>query len=252
MRTSKTGHTLIKSFEGCHKRLPDGRIEAYLCPAGVWTIGWGTTKGIRPGMIITSAQADALFLEDLKKYEDAVNRLVKVDLTQNQFDALVSFVYNLGETAFAKSTLLKRLNAGQYAGVPEQFVRWNKARVKGKLVPLRGLTRRRAAEAALFSANDTAGGDGDIQPSLVEAQRPKPKVKSRKFWGTLTAGFSAVASWTTSQVDGLSQGINAATDQILPVLPYVPSLSTILVILTVAGVVLAIYAQFDDDHKEQP
>jgi len=252
MRTSKAGQDLIKSFEGCHKMRSDGKIQAYVCPAGHWTIGWGTTKGVYRGQIITKEEADALFLADLEMFENAVNRLVKVDLTQNQFDALVSFVYNLGEGAFAKSTLLKRLNSGQFEEVPEQLMRWNKARVKGVLQPLRGLTRRRAAEAALFSVNEDLGGDGVILPSLPEAKQPKPKVKSRKFWGTITAGITAVTSWATSNIESLQSGFSAASDQLINVIPFAPSLSTILVVLTVAGVALAVFAQFDDDFKERP
>ncbi len=131
---------LIKSFESCE-------LKAYLCPAGVWTIGWGHTRTARPGMTITQAQADALLLNDLSVAGSMVERLVKVPLTDNQFGALVSFTFNVGSGNLAQSTLLKLLNRGWYEQVPAHFLRWHK--VKGEVVA--GLTRRRDAEAKLWS-----------------------------------------------------------------------------------------------------
>ena len=140
METSKTGLDLIKHFEGCE-------LYAYKCPAGVWTIGYGHTKGVEPGMQITEQDAEDMLKEELIEYESYINDLVTVGLNQNQFDAMVSWVYNLGAGNLKASTLLKVLNAGDYAGVPEQMLRWNKA--GGKV--LEGLTRRRQAEADLFA-----------------------------------------------------------------------------------------------------
>ncbi|MGR2664258.1 lysozyme [Chromobacterium haemolyticum] len=140
MKTSNAGIMLIKSFEGL-------KLVAYKCPAGIWTIGYGHTgPDVTPGQVITQAQADALLARDLERFEAGVSRLVSVQLNQNQFDALVSFAYNLGLGALQGSTLLRLLNAGDYAGAAAQFPRWNKA--SGKELP--GLTRRRAAEQALF------------------------------------------------------------------------------------------------------
>ena len=141
METSKTGLDLIKHFEGCE-------LYAYKCPAGVWTIGYGHTKGVEPGMQITEQDAEDMLKEELIEYESYINDLVTVGLNQNQFDAMVSWVYNLGAGNLKASTLLKVLNAGDYAGVPAQMLRWNKA--GGKV--LEGLTRRRQAEADLFAA----------------------------------------------------------------------------------------------------
>ena len=141
METSKTGLDLIKHFEGCE-------LYAYKCPAGVWTIGYGHTKGVEPGMQITEQDAEDMLKEELIEYESYINDLVTVGLNQHQFDAMVSWVYNLGAGNLKASTLLKVLNAGDYAGVPEQMLRWNKA--GGKV--LEGLTRRRQAEADLFAA----------------------------------------------------------------------------------------------------
>ena len=142
MNIGQRGIEIIKHFEGCE-------LEAYKCPAGVWTIGYGHIKGVSQGMSITQEQAEQMLLDELKEYENYINELVVVDLSQNQFDALVSWVYNLGPANLKSSTLLKVLNSGDYAGVPEQIERWNKA--GGKV--LEGLIRRRLAESSLFCEN---------------------------------------------------------------------------------------------------
>lgn len=142
MTTSDAGIQLIKKYEGCC-------LDAYLCPAKVPTIGYGHTEGVNLGMRITQEQADSLLKGDLVSREAAVRRLVRVPVTQGQFDALVSFVYNIGTGAFERSTLLKKLNAGDTRGASAQFAVWNKA--GGKELP--GLTKRRAAERALFDGH---------------------------------------------------------------------------------------------------
>lgn len=133
------GFNLIKHFEGL-------RLEAYQDSVGVWTIGYGHTKGVKKGDVITQKQADQFLLEDLQDAVNAANRLVKVELTQDQFDALVSFTFNLGQGNLASSTLLKLLNQGDYSGAADQFTRWVYA---GKQ-KLGGLVRRREAERELF------------------------------------------------------------------------------------------------------
>ncbi|MFJ2455290.1 lysozyme [Pseudomonas protegens] len=139
MRISQRGVALIKSFEGL-------RLSSYQDSVGVWTIGYGTTRGVTAGMRITADQAERMLQNDISRFEPDLDRLVKVPLSQNQWDALMSFTYNLGATNLASSTLLKLLNGGDYAGAADQFPRWNKA---GGQV-LAGLTRRRAAERAMF------------------------------------------------------------------------------------------------------
>ena len=114
-------------------------VVPYRCPANILTIGYGHTKGVKKNMRLTTQEAEDLLRQDMKIYEADVKRLVDVPLTQYQFDALVSFVFNLGSGAFGGSTLLKKLNAGDYSAVPAQLMRWNKARVGGKLQPLTGL-----------------------------------------------------------------------------------------------------------------
>lgn len=142
------GLDLIKHFEGCEKRLPDGRLTVYLDVAGIPTIGWGHTgKDVTSGLIITQAQADALLDKDLDRFEANVARLAGA-CTEPQFDALVSFDYNTG--GLATSTLLKKHKAGDFEGAAREFRRWNKATVKGVKVVVNGLTRRRAAEEKLY------------------------------------------------------------------------------------------------------
>lgn len=139
MRTSHTGIALIKSFESL-------RLEAYRCPAGVWTIGYGHTAGVRRGDVIDEQRAEYLLAEDLKKFEDVVNRECP-HVNQNQFDALVSFTFNVGSGNFQKSTLLKCVKANpDNVNIRYEFSRWNKS--KGMV--LAGLIRRRKAEADLY------------------------------------------------------------------------------------------------------
>lgn len=139
MKISQAGLDLIKTFEGL-------RLNAYLCPANVWTIGYGTTNGVVPGMTITQDEAEGLLREDVEKFERDVLRLVTVPLEQHQFDALVSFTYNLGAGALGQSTLLRRLNAGEYSSAAAEFGKW----VKAGNTTLPGLVRRRAAERKMF------------------------------------------------------------------------------------------------------
>ena len=143
MRTSDEGVELIKHFEGCH-------LEAYLCPAGVPTIGYGHTRGVSMGDVIDQKAAEALLIEDLEEFEGYVDKLVEIGLKQNQFDALVSWTFNLGPANLKESTLLNRVNYGPLSDVPTQIKRWNRA--GGKV--LEGLVKRRAAEAALWQGQD--------------------------------------------------------------------------------------------------
>jgi lysozyme len=138
-KINQKGLDLIKTFEGL-------KLCSYDDGVGVCTIGYGHTKDARPKMTISKEQAELFLEQDLRRFESAVSRLVKVTLTDNQFSALVAFVFNIGDGAFAKSTLLELLNKAQYDLAALQFLRWDKA--NGKVLP--GLTRRRKAEQALF------------------------------------------------------------------------------------------------------
>lgn len=135
---SQAGIELIKQFEGC-------KLTAYQDTGGVWTIGVGHTKGVKPGQTITMAEADAFLRADLADAESAVRRLFPVT-TQGQYDALVSFTFNLGEGQVSASTLRKKHNAEDYAGAAAQFGAW----VYDNGVRLKGLERRREAEAKLY------------------------------------------------------------------------------------------------------
>ena len=143
MRINNKGLELIKKYEGC-------RLLAYKCPAGVWTIGYGHTAGVKSGMAITKYDAERLLLQDLKRFEEGVEALVKVPLTSNQFSALVSFAFNCGLSALRSSTLLKKLNVGDLNGAAREILRWDKVNKK----PVEGLTKRRKEEQQLFLTPD--------------------------------------------------------------------------------------------------
>jgi len=139
MRTGQHGIDLIKKYESC-------KLTAYKCPSGVWTIGYGHTQGVKQGDKITQEQADKFLADDLESFEYYVRAVVFKELNQNQFDALVSFVFNVGSGNFKKSTLLKLLNEGKFTHAALEFAKWNKA--DGKV--LNGLTKRRESERLLF------------------------------------------------------------------------------------------------------
>lgn len=139
MKVSNNGINLIKRFEGLE-------LKSYKDSVGILTIGYGHTNAVKAGDVVTGEQADAFLREDLQVAELTVNTNVKVKLTQGQFDALVSFVFNLGSGNFVKSTLIKKLNAGDYAGAADEFGKWGNA--GGKKLP--GLVKRRAAEREVF------------------------------------------------------------------------------------------------------
>jgi len=148
MTTSNNGIDLIQRFEGF-------RSEAYRCPAGKLTIGYGHVIGKNETIPapLSRSQASELLKADLTVRENIISNLLAVDVTQNQFDALISFVYNVGISAFSNSTLLKLLNKSDYIGAAREFTKWTKATVNGRKVTLAGLVKRRAAERELFERN---------------------------------------------------------------------------------------------------
>jgi len=144
MNISENGINLIKQFEGC-------KLKAYRCPAGVLTIGYGHTgSDVKEFTIISQGQAEKLLKMDLIIHCNNVAKLVKVPLNQNRFDALVSFEFNVGFGNFSKSTLLKKLNKGDYIGASREFDKWVFANKK----KLAGLVKRRQAEKELFLKNN--------------------------------------------------------------------------------------------------
>jgi lysozyme len=143
MKISEEGLSLIKKFEGCE-------LKAYQDSVGVWTIGYGHTKGVEEDQEITQDEAEDMLASELDEYEGYIRDMVECDLEQCQFDALVAWVYNLGPTNLRSSTMLKRLNANDLDDVPNQIKRWDKA--GGKV--LAGLVRRREAESLLFEGKE--------------------------------------------------------------------------------------------------
>ena len=166
---SAEGRRLLDSFEGLYERTPDGRYAAYLCPAGVPTIYNGLTEGVRLGMVISAEEGEAMFAAEIAKHEAAVNRLATVELSQNEFDALVLLSYNIGIAALEGSTALKRLNAGDRAGAAEAIKMWNKATVDGAKTVLPGLVSRREREAALFLKPETAPSAPYMPQEVIES-----------------------------------------------------------------------------------
>lgn len=200
MQVSEKGLNLIKAHEGL-------RLNAYLCPANVWTIGYGHTSAageptVVRGMKITRDEAERILRKDLFRFETAVTRAVKVPLSQNQFDALVSFAFNVGAGAFAKSTLVRRLNEGRYDEVPRQLMRWTRG--GGRELP--GLVNRRRDEAALWRSVDVGktGGRADVG----EVEPPKPP----KTMAQSKTGAAALATGVVGAIAPINEAIRAARD----------------------------------------
>ena len=237
--TIPDGITLIKKFEGLDKKMDDGMIRSYRCSAGRWTLGWGHTKGVRSGQKVTVEECEQFLLDDVRQSEKDVQRLVQVPLSQNQFDSLVSFVFNLGSGNFSKSTALKLLNASDYEAVPEQLLRWNKARVDGTLKPLAGLTRRRAAEAALFSMDAVLADDGgEVMPQKPAPTALKPLKKSKTIAGAATAGAGTLGTVVTDAAGNLQSLVS-----------YSDTLKIMFVVLSVLGIGLVTYARVSAHNK---
>lgn len=183
MLISEDGINLIRQHEGC-------RLEAYPCPGGVWTVGYGHTRSAHAGLKITQAQAEELLKSDVDKVNMALQKYIQVSLEQRQWDALGSFVFNVGEGAFARSSLLKLLNQGQFADIPAQLMRWTYA--KGQQWP--GLVRRRRDEAALWRGlNDAELLKPHPKSLQVEVSPPKPLRSSSTLWSTATLATGATA-----------------------------------------------------------
>lgn len=248
MKISKNCINLVKGFEGYHKKLPNGDCTTYFCPAGILTLGYGTTTGFREGDVWTHNQAIDVLKRDCTRFEDAVNQLVKVELNQNQFDACCSLAYNIGDgigsktKGFKNSTLLKKLNKSDFAGAAREFPKWN----KGNGVVLPGLVRRRAQEMELFLTPP-----GPAEPAMPQAvDAPAPPIpatvqSSRTIFGVLTAFGASLVGWfkdAVSQIElfepvkqiGSGIGLN---------------LTTVVFGITIAGLGLALFARLDDAHK---
>jgi lysozyme len=267
MMLSDDGLRFIAGFEGYHESLPDGRCRAYRCVVGrdkkgrpihdgKWTIGFGCTEGVTEGLIWTREEAEQAFREELTRFEAAVNRLVKVPISANAYDALVSFAYNCGEGALSKSNLLKKLNKGDHAGAAREFGNWvNSNGVKN--VP--GLVRRRAEEKAMFLRPDapvkSKGKAAPVapvpsMPQSVEAPAPVAQTlqRSRTLSGILATALGGVVYVFQETV----QVFLAAASQIEMLAPVGSVLSGIGVPIAKVGIVLATaglsYAAFARFH----
>ena len=196
-RLGPDGLALIKEFEGYHTAQPDGSCVAYLCPAKVPTIGWGCTEGVRLGMRWTEAEATAALQRELLKAERAVNEAVTVYMTQAQYDALVSFTYNVGSGALRRSTLLRKLNRGDYDGAEKEFARWNRG--GGRV--LRGLSRRRKREAIMFGS-----GSVDYRVANDPPEHMPQEVTESKTFPTKTV--------VTAAGTGVGLGVAKVAEQV--------------------------------------
>lgn len=186
MRTSTSGLELIKSFEGF-------RARATQLSNGIWTIGYGHTKAAKAGLRITPEDGEAVLRDyDLPRFEKAISDLVMAPLNQNEFDALVSFVFNIGGRSFAESRVLSLLNAGEPLAAADAMSAWRKAFLNGNLIVVDALVRRRAAEVALFlnspSGNPAASSalvrpvlDASMKPLFQSTKGTKPQAVTPKF-----------------------------------------------------------------------
>ena len=192
MKLSQEGKRLIYSFEGLHRKIDGDRYVAYRCPANVLTIYAGLTKGVHEGMVVTAAEGEAMFDREIAKFEDAVTRLVTVPINQNEFNALVSFAYNCGEGALAKSSILRRLNKGDRTGAAQAFRLWNQG--GGRVLP--GLVSRRMREAALF-LKPVEKPEEPFMPQTVSASAEPAKP------ATVATAAGAAAVVATQTIPGL-------------------------------------------------
>lgn len=242
MKTSSTGIALIQAFESCLKPNGDGRFRTYRCPAGVVTIGWGTTAADVPnlaeGEIWTREKCDEVFISSLTKYEAIVDRVARdrvTPLRQHQFDALASLVYNCGAGALAGS-VGKAVRESRDADVPDLLARWNKA--GGKV--LAGLARRRKAEGELWSGDlDAAARTAQtVFPGSVARSRETPVPNAAEIVKATPKTTAAVAVAASGTAAATATGPTSANDA--ATLPTGAVVAVCLVVVLIAGVVLAI------------
>jgi lysozyme len=276
---SKRGIDLIIGAEGKHKLMPDGTYKAYLdtlAKPPVWTLYCGLTKGIKEGSTCTAEEGDKMFAKECAVYEDAVERLVHVPLNQNQFDALVSFVYNCGPGALEHSTLLTLLNQGKYEQVPAQLMRWTHA--GGTEYP--GLVTRRRAEGALFMEPMPAE-QAAVQPQpTVDEPNPAPQMpqrveekpaatavqtvtKSKTILGAAIAFFGVAADKLVQVYDWLFSVAKEAGPEVLNLKTSLDpfdalfaavkaSMPVILLGVTVAGLGVVVARRISAGHEGRP
>lgn len=217
MKVSLAGRELIKEFEGF-------RNVAYQDVVGVWTVGFGFTEGVKPGQRMTLGQASARLATELARYESAVLAACKVPPNQNQFDALCSLAWNIGTGAIARSSVIKAHNRGDVQSAARAFGLWNKA--GGKEWP--GLTRRRAAEAALYlkPTHDELPADAEAEP-LAPVQPMPQAVEPETSLAASGINRAATVAGTTAATVGAVSSIKQSLDDLGPWL--VPALALAVV-----------------------
>lgn len=211
MNISDEGLRLIKSFEGYHTRQKDGSCAAYLCPAGVPTIGFGCTEGVKLGMVWSAGEAEAALRREIAKFETAVTKSVTVEINQNEFDAMVSLAYNIGAAGFAKSTVLKRLNKGDRSGAATAFEMWKSG--GGRVLP--GLVSRRKREAALFLKPVEKPQEPIMPQAVTEKQETsKPTVAAVAATVSSVATVSAPAVVPTLPLPAVPEGVTQSISNV--------------------------------------
>ena len=240
MQMSQGGvDALLKKFEGC-------KLKAYRCPAGVCTIGYGHTSSagvpeVTDGMIITQADADEILRRDLIKYERSVQDLIKVKLTQNQFDVLVDFAYNAGVGNLKSSTMLKKINAGDLDAVPAELMKWTKG--GGKVLP--GLVRRRQAAGAWWTAQDHPD---DHQDHRAEPEAPPKRTMVESKQGNaalLTAGIGGLGA--AKEIAAQAKDASDMADQFAGLLGN-PNFVTMAVVVGLGGAIWYWRKKNMDEH----
>lgn len=236
MQVNQRGLELIKEFEGF-------RSKAYKCSAGVWTVGYGHTSAagapvVGPMTKVTLAQGEDILRRDLATFEEAVGSAVRVELTPNQFSALVSFCFNVGAGAFRGSSVLKAVNAKQFADVPRRLALWNKA--GGKVLP--GLVRRRAAEAALFLEPDkkrasTKAVEAAEAREVPDQPRGKKAIESTTNIAAGAAGVAGSVAAITDISSGAARTAENATTIWGVLGAWAPWLALIVIVLAVVWII---------------
>lgn len=212
MRTGETGLNLIKGYEGL-------RMSAHYAPSEQWTVGYGHVSTARHGMHVTEGDAERLLREDVKPIETLISSTVRAPLNQNEHDALASLIFNIGEENWRRSSVLRKLNAGDKLAAAQGFEMWNKARINGELVALDGLVRRRAAEKSLFLMPTDASlvvPTSDVQPA---AECEPDYISDRELKSTPLVNFDAIRDKNKSALSneekaGRARALFAATQSI--------------------------------------
>lgn len=228
-RVSAAGIALIKDVEGC-------RLSAYLCPAKVWTVGYGHTGAdVFEGQKITKSESEVLLRRDLARFERCVSATCP-DSTQSQFDAMVALAFNIGESGFKKSSVARLHNSGRYPEAQQAFALWNKA--AGKVV--NGLVTRRAREADMYD-NDDLPTDVQDMPQAVDGEPPLRQ--SRAITGQTIAAAATAASLAGESIGG---ALGQFREAVAAILPFADKIPLMLGALALAGIGYAIYARVHD------